>query len=313
MKYNSQEILSVITKNERIIGCIDETYFDNVATIENADEYSLIWIKPNKNNKEELIRNTKAAVIVCDNSVKVDEQVLLKKCLILCENPKLVFIRIAAHFFYQKYNYGIHPSAQIRDEAVIDPESYIGPNTYIGRSRIGKGTIIHGNCFIYDHVQIGNNVTIHAGTVIGSDGFGYSRNESGELEKFPHFGGVVIEDFVEIGSNTSIDRGSLGNTIIREGAKIDNLVHIAHNVVVGKSSLVIANAMIGGSTTIDDYSWVAPSASLLNQIKIGKNVTVGMGAVVTKNIPDGETWTGVPAKPLKEFLEIQKKIKELTK
>ena len=124
---------------------------------------------------------------------------------------------------------------------------------------------------------------------------------------------MIIEDFVEVGSNTSIDRGSLGNTIIKEGAKIDNLVHIAHNVIVGKSCLVIANSMIGGSTIIDDFSWIAPSASILNQVKIGKNVTVGMGAVVTKSIPDGETWTGVPAKPMQEFLEIQKKIKALSK
>ncbi|MFA6455573.1 MAG: UDP-3-O-(3-hydroxymyristoyl)glucosamine N-acyltransferase, partial [Bacteroidota bacterium] len=168
-----------------------------------------------------------------------------------------------------------------------------------------------GQCYIYDNVRIGKNVIIQAGAVIGGDGYGYSRNDKGEFEKFPHVGAVLIEDDVEIGANTCVDRGTLGNTIIREGAKIDNLVHIAHNVTVGKHAAVIAQSMIGGSTVIGDYGWIAPSASLMNGIKIGSKVTVGLGAVVTKNIPDGETWAGVPAQPLRDFVSIQKKLKEL--
>src|SRR5690606_230154 len=123
------------------------------------------------------------------------------------------------------------------------------------------------------------NVTINAGTVIGAEGFGYQRNENGEFEKFPHIGGVIINDNVDVGSNTSIDRGALGNTIIGEGAKIDNLVHIAHNVKVGKHAAVIAHAMIGGSSVIGDYSWVAPNSAIRDQISIGNRVTVGLGAV----------------------------------
>jgi UDP-3-O-[3-hydroxymyristoyl] glucosamine N-acyltransferase len=154
---------------------------------------------------------------------------------------------------------------------------------------------------------LGNGAFLSGGPV----GFGYSRNEKGELEKFPHLGGVVIEDDVDIGSNTSIDRGTLGNTLIRQGAKIDNLVHIAHNVVVGKHAAVIAHAMIGGSTVIGDYGWVAPSAALMNGIAIGTYATVGLGAVVTKDIPADETWAGIPARPLKEFSAIQRALKGL--
>jgi UDP-3-O-[3-hydroxymyristoyl] glucosamine N-acyltransferase len=120
----------------------------------------------------------------------------------------------------------------------------------------------------------------------------------------------VIEDRVEIGSNASIDRGTLSNTIIGEGAKIDNLVHIAHNVHIGKHAAVIAHAMIGGSTEIGDYTWIAPSAALMNGLHIGRQATVGLGAVVTKDIPDYETWTGVPAMPLKDFVAIQRKLTE---
>jgi UDP-3-O-[3-hydroxymyristoyl] glucosamine N-acyltransferase len=110
---------------------------------------------------------------------------------------------------------------------------------------------------------------------------------------------VIIEDCVDIGANTCIDRGTLGNTVIRRGAKIDNLVHIAHNVVVGENTMVIANAMIGGSTEIGADSWVAPSATLRDAIQIGAASTVGLGAVVTKSVPDGEVWAGNPAKFLR--------------
>jgi UDP-3-O-[3-hydroxymyristoyl] glucosamine N-acyltransferase len=235
----------------------------------------------------------------------------LGKAILVVENPKLIFLRIINELFVAKYKAGIHPSAVIHSEAELDSSVYIGPHCIIGKCRIGAGTVIHGNCFIYDNTTIGKNVVINANTVIGSEGFGYSRNKRGEFEHFPHIGGVILEDNVDIGSNTSIDRGALGNIIIREGAKIDNLVHIAHNVVIGKHVAVIANAMIGGSVAIDDFSWIAPSVSLMNQISIGKNATAGLGAVVTKSIPDNETWAGIPARPLSEFVSIQKKLKTL--
>ncbi len=134
--------------------------------------------------------------------------------------------------------------------------------------------------------------------MIGADGFGYERNEVGELEKFPHVGGVLIEDNVEIGANSCIDRGSLGDTRICQGARIDNLVHIAHNVYVGRHAVVIANAMVGGGTHIGDFAWVAPSACLRDRIKIGDKSLVGLASLVTKDVPNGETVLGCPARSL---------------
>lgn len=283
----------------------------NVQTAENINEESLDWVNPLRKDKIDYINNSKAKAIICEADISTDDIDLSNKCIIHVKNPKLTFIRIVSHFFQTNNYIGIHPSAIIHPKAIIDETSYIGPNTYIGRCLIGKNTIIHGNCYLYDNTQVGDHVTIHAGTVIGAEGFGYQRNEQGEFEKFPHIGGVIIGDNVDIGSNTSIDRGALGNTIIGEGAKIDNLVHIAHNVKVGKHSAVIAHAMVGGSTIIGDYSWVAPSVALRDQIAIGNHVTVGIGAVVTKSITDGETWTGSPAKPLQEFMDLQKKLKNI--
>jgi UDP-3-O-[3-hydroxymyristoyl] glucosamine N-acyltransferase len=301
------QILSIID-DYKLIGNCQNIKVTNAKTITSADDKSIVWLKPNLKNSKELLQNTKAKIVICD---KKTEENNYGKCIIKVENPKLTFTRILNHFFVRQPEWGIHSSAIIHKNAVIEKQVYIGPQSVIGAATVGKNTIIHGNCFIYDNVTIGSNVVIHAGTVIGADGFGYARNDSGRLELFPHIGGVIIEDNVEIGSNTSIDRGSLDNTIIKTGAKIDNLVHIAHNVIVGKHSAVIANAMIGGSVKISDYAWIAPSAAVMNQLQIGKGTTIGLGAVLTKNVPDNEVWTGSPARPLKQFIEMQNKIKKL--
>jgi UDP-3-O-[3-hydroxymyristoyl] glucosamine N-acyltransferase len=311
--YSLKDILSILQPKPKVEGITENIIFNNVKPIEEANDESLVWIKGKKENKQELVDKTQAKIIICDSNLSISPELAAKKCFIIVDDPKLIFIRIAEQFFVHKRKYGIHPSAIIDPEAEISPNCYIGPLAYVGRSKIGDNTFIDGNCFIYDDVTIGNDVRVQAGTIIGSDGYGYQRNEKMEFEKFPHLGGVIIEDNVDIGSNTCIDRGALGNTIIKEGSKIDNLVHVAHNVIIGRHCAVIANAMLGGSVVIADYSWVAPSASILNQVSIGEKVTVGMAAVVTKNIPDGETWAGVPAKPLKEFIESQKAIKNLTK
>ncbi|HCT86492.1 MAG TPA: UDP-3-O-(3-hydroxymyristoyl)glucosamine N-acyltransferase [Candidatus Margulisbacteria bacterium] len=306
----AREIQYLLNVNDQVIGDTD-LYFNNAPVAELINDESLDWINPLKSNKLDYLLNSKAKVIICDNSIEIPDNIGKEKCLIVVENPKLTFLRIVNAFFLRKVKFGIHETANIHPEGIVSDNCFIGPYTYVGKSTIGENSIIYGHCYIYDGVTIGSNVTIHAGTVIGADGFGYQRNEKGEFEKFPHIGGVEIKDFVEIGANTCIDRGALGNTIIEEGVKIDNLVHIAHNVIIGKHTAVIAHSMVGGSTTIGDYSWVAPSVALRDQIKIGNNTIVGMGAVVTKNIPDDQSWTGSPAKELSEFLAIQKKIKNL--
>jgi UDP-3-O-[3-hydroxymyristoyl] glucosamine N-acyltransferase len=254
-----------------------------------------VWISPTKTDKQELLKQTAAGVIICDNSLNF-ENLSENKCCIVVENPKLEFLRIVNQLFVFKNEPSIHPAAIIDKEAKIGNNVNIGAYTVVGKCIIGDNTFIESNCRIFDNVSIGNNVNIHPGVVIGSDGFGYTRQANGESERFPHIGGVVIEDNVDIGANTCIDRGALGNTIIRQGVKIDNLVHIAHNVVIEKDAYIIANAMIGGSTRIGEGAWVAPGASLRDNIEIGRSATVGLGAVVTKNIPDGEIWMGNPAK-----------------
>lgn len=164
---------------------------------------------------------------------------------------------------------------------------------------------------MYDGTRIGRNVTVFSGTVIGADGFGYERRADGGMEKFIHKGGVVIEDDVEIGSNTSIDRGTLGDTILRRGAKVDNQVHIAHNCDVGEDAVVIAQSMIGGSVKIGARAWIAPSVVVMNGIAIGQDAMCGLGSIVTKSVKDGETVMGNPARPLAEAKALLAAMKQL--
>jgi len=183
----------------------------------------------------------------------------------------------------------------------------------VGKCEIGEGTVIHGHVHIYNsNVKIGKNVIIHAGTVIGVDGFGYERNESSKLEYFPSIGGVIIEDDVEIHSNVNVDRGTLGDTLIGRGTKIDKFCHIGHNVVIGKHCVITAHCMLGGSAQIGDYAWIAPCVCIREGgIKIGSHAFVGMAAVVTKDVPDGTMVVGAPARRIEEYKKILKAVKQL--
>jgi UDP-3-O-[3-hydroxymyristoyl] glucosamine N-acyltransferase len=295
MNYTLEDIVKIAGSDITVAGNAENKYFDKVNPLEQADAHSLVWVHPLKGNALENIQRTAAEIIICHKNVVLSDDLKREKCFVITEQPRLVFLRIVQQLFVPKIIYGKHPTASVHPEAEIHPDTFIGAFTYIGKCKIGAGSVIYGHCYLYDKVSVGKNVTIHAGTVIGADGFGYSRNEKGEAEKFPHIGGVTIEDDVEIGSNTCIDKGALGNTLIKRGAKIDNLVHIAHNVVVGENAFVIALSMIGGSTVLGDNSWIAPSAAVMNGIKVGENAVIGLGAVVLKDVPLNAKMVGNPA------------------
>lgn len=306
MMFGIKHIRPFLDENTSIVGNYDKIHFNNVKTLGEADELSLVWCKLEGESLLAQIEATKAKIIVCSNKTEIPDKYLKQKCFIVSESPKLQFSKIVIELFQKNKVQGIHDTAVIDSEAVIGKGTSIGANTVIGKCKIGSDCIINSNCHIDDNTEIGSRVVIGSSTVIGGPGFGYSRETDGNLVLFPHVGGVVIKDDVEIGSNTSIDRGSLGNTIINRGVKIDNLVHVAHNVIIGENSLIIANTVLGGSAEIGSCSWIAPSVCIKNGVTIGDNVTVGMGAIVTKNIPDGETWVGNPAMPLEQFMKQRK-------
>jgi len=312
-KHNILLLLKKFNITYKIIGNTELKYFTNVKPIHEADKDSISWLHPKHPGQIQLIHTTKSPIIICHHDiVNFLEIKNLNKCLILVENPKLVFSKIINDILIKKCECGIHPSAYIHPNAQVHSDTYIGPFTYIGDSTIiEKDTIIEGNCFIYDNTVIQKGVFIQAGAVIGSDGFGYVKDKDKKYLHFPHFGNVIIEDNVTIGANSCIDRGTLGSTRINYGTKINNLVHIAHNVIIGKNNLIGSQVSISGSTFIGDNSYIAPGVIIRNKLKLGNNIYIGLGAVVTKDIPDGETWVGLPARPIKEFQRIQDTIKKI--
>lgn len=186
-----------------------------------------------------------------------------------------------------------------QEAAVVHPTARIGSNVFLGRGVvIGAGSIIYHNVFIGDDVVVGERCIIKSGAVIGEEGFGFERDESGRAVRLPHIGRVIIGNDVEVGALTTVCRGTLGNTVLRDGCKIDDHVHIAHNVDVGEHAFVIACAEVSGGVKIGSRAWVAPNVSIMNQVMIGADSVVGLGSVVTKSVPENSVVIGNPAKPL---------------
>ena len=242
---------------------------------------------------------------------------------------------------------GVDPSATVSSLASVAASAYIGPGCVVGdHVRIGERTVLTGgnhigahsrigddcrlypNVVIYHQIQIGNRVAIHAGTVIGADGYGYVFDQGKHL-KIPQIGNVVIQDDVEIGANTCIDRAALGSTLIGKGTKIDNLVHIAHNVEVGNHCLIMGQVGFAGSTRLGDYGVIASQTGIAGHLTLGRQVTVGGKSGVMRDIPDKETVLGFPAVPdgqakrqwvgiqrlpdlIVRMRELEKKVAELT-
>lgn len=241
------------------------------------------------------------------------------KVLIRVKDARVAMARVLPLFFPPDQSQpGVHPSANIDPSAQIDPTAHIGPNCVIGpRVRLGARSVLMGgnyiardcqigddaclfpNVVIYPRTQIGHRVSIHAGTVIGSDGYGYVFDE-GRHRKVLQVGNVVLGDDVEIGANAAIDRGALGSTIIGQGTKIDNLVHIAHNVVMGKHCLIMGQAGFAGSTHLGDYCVIASQAGIAGHLKLGTQAMVGAKSGVMRDVPDGGRVLGLPAGPDKQ-------------
>jgi UDP-3-O-[3-hydroxymyristoyl] glucosamine N-acyltransferase len=286
--------------------------FSNIKPIDDATKNSLVFVDKNAKSKDRLIAETQACTVICDE-VPHNEMIYKDKCLIVVDHPKLFFAKLANQQL-SAFTPKIDPAAIISVSAKISKSCYIGPHVVIGEHvEIGENTFIHSNCSIYDHVKIGRNVCIDAGCTIGAAGFGFVREEeSGRPVRFPQLGSVVIEDDVEIGANTCIDRGALQNTIIHRGVKIDNLVQIAHNVEINEYTYIMGATAIGGSTRIGKRCWISTSR-LLNKITIGDDVTIGLGAVVLKHVPAGATFMGNPAMNIEDYVNIQYKLKKISK
>jgi UDP-3-O-[3-hydroxymyristoyl] glucosamine N-acyltransferase len=268
---------------------------------EHVDEFTLDWINPLKPDKQKIAETSKAKVIIANKEVVFSETLKNQgKVLLVVDNPKLAIAKVGNEFFVEKPTPGIHPSAVIHPDAQIGENVFVGANTVIENCTIGDDTIIDANVHIYSPVIIGKHCSVKSGAVLGGMGFGFEKDENGNLFRFPQIGNLFIGDYVEIGANTCIDRGALSDTVIGDYCKINNLCHIAHNNKIGKNVVITAQVNISGSNVIENDVWIAPNASIRGWLTIGKGATIGMGAVVTKDVPAGETWVGNPARKLEK-------------
>ena len=218
----------------------------------------------------------------------------------------------------------LSPGSKIGKDVFIGPNSFIGENAFINDGsiihagafigdsvNIGKDSLIYPNVVIREGCSIGSNVIIHSGTVVGSDGFGFVPQKDGTYQKMPQLGGVIIEDDVEIGSNCCIDRATLGNTMIKKGTKLDNLIQIAHNVIIGENTVIAAQTGISGSTKLGKNCIIAGQVGFVGHIDLADNVTIGAQSGVSKSLRQSGIYFGSPAKEHKETLKIEGALRHL--
>lgn len=322
----------------------DENILINgVNEIEKAKKGEICFLRDVK--KISSLKNTEASAVVVSKKL---EDISISQLVV--ENIDLAFVKLLNIFLREKQKFynGIHPTAIIGENVKLAKNVSIGPYcvveenveiledtkivglVYIGRnSKIGRNVIVYPNVTILSDTLIGDNVIIHSGTVIGSDGFGYLQLEGQHL-KVPQIGKVVIEDNVEIGANVTIDRATISETRIAKGTKIDNLVHIAHNVKISENVLILAQVGIAGSSKIGKNTILAGQTGVVDHIEVGDNVIAGPRTGIVKDVESNKVVWGTPPIPfeeqkkisvacrrlpklLKEFLEVKRKLDELYK
>ncbi len=285
-----------------------------VSSLEKAQKGDLVFLSHRKYHS--LLERSKASAAIIPTEERYDRIPVIKS-----ENPHISFVK-AVEIFYKPYRPepGIHPSALVSPSAKIGKDVSIGPFALIGdeaeigdktvifpfvaiypRVKIGRETVIHSHVSIREKVKIGNRVIIHNNAVIGSDGFGYLQDKDRTHIKIPQVGTVIIEDDVEVGANTAIDRAALGETIIKKGTKIDNLVQVAHNVEIGPHSILAGHIALAGSVKIGKNVIMGGQTAVAEHVKVGDNVTVAARTGVTKDVPSNSFIGGYPHIDIKEW------------
>jgi UDP-3-O-[3-hydroxymyristoyl] glucosamine N-acyltransferase len=257
------------------------------------------------------IYETKSSIVLINEDVELEKAV--EPTLIRVKNAYECVARLLQLYESMKpKKTGVDSLAFVSPSAKIGKDVYIGPFTYVGENVvIGDGTHIYPNVTIYDGCQIGQRVTIHAGTVIGADGFGFAPNTAG-YEKIPQIGIVIIEDDVEIGANTCIDRSTMGQTVIHKGVKLDNLIQVAHNCEIGENTVMSAQVGLAGSTKIGAWCMVGGQAGFSGHIKIADKTFIGaQSGVISNTKGNGEQLIGAPAIDPKIFFKAQAVMKKL--
>ncbi|MFH1428316.1 MAG: UDP-3-O-(3-hydroxymyristoyl)glucosamine N-acyltransferase [Candidatus Margulisiibacteriota bacterium] len=282
---------------------------NSVSTFEQAQANDLVFVLSEKNLTPALA--SAAGVIVIHEKISIPQSF---KTYIKVDNIKLAMANILKLFEEESLVAGmIHPSAVIGEGVSMGKGVRIGANCSIGNNVvIGDYTTVYSGVNIYAKVKIGAHVVLHSGAVIGAEGFGFLRHAD-NIVKIPQIGSVIIEDYVEIGANSTIDRGTIGATIIGAGTKIDNLVQIAHNCKIGKNCLIAAQSAVAGSSELANGVTMGGQSGVIDHVKIEDNVIIAGRAGVTKDTPSNTIVSGFPAREHSEEMKFWAKLKRLTK
>ncbi|HOO55759.1 MAG TPA: UDP-3-O-(3-hydroxymyristoyl)glucosamine N-acyltransferase [bacterium] len=298
----------------------------SVCSLDDIKEGCVVYIE--KERDSVLLESRKPAAVICDEKTIIEGQNIIRT-----ENPKLAFAKALEIFFPpEPVVAGIHESAVVAADAVVDPGAQVGPNCTVDSGAvIGSGTILRANVFVgknavvgsdcvlnpnvsvLDACEIGDRVILHSGVVIGADGFGYVL-DGGKHRKVPQTGKVIIGPDVEIGANSTVDRATLGETVVGGGTKIDNLVQVGHNDRIGRNCILCGCVGLSGSCELGDGVVLAGQVGVSDHVKIGSGAIVGGKAGVISDIPEGKFYSGFPARPHRETIKTYsflKKIPEL--
>jgi UDP-3-O-[3-hydroxymyristoyl] glucosamine N-acyltransferase len=326
VKFTAQQIAGILEGD--VIGNPDAEV-STLSKIEDGSDGSLTFLANPKYTP--FIYTTKASVTIVNKSFKPENY--LETTLIKVEDAYLAFSKILEYYNSVKLNkVGIEQPSFISESAIYGIDVYVGafsyiadnvvigenvkifPNVYIGDNvTLGDNTIVFAGAKIYSETIIGKNCVINSGAIIGADGFGFAPNENGGYNKIPQTGNVIIEDFVDIGAATTIDRATMGSTIIRSGVKLDNQIQIAHNVEIGKNTVIAAQSGVAGSTKIGEHCQIGGQVGIAGHITIGNNVRIQAQSGIARNINDNEMLQGSPAITLSDYNKSYVHFKNLPK
>ena len=317
MEFQAKDIATFL--NGEIEGDENVMVF-SVSKIEEGEPGTLAFLSNTK--YENFIYSTKASVVLVNKSFI--PRSAIAATLIKVDDAYQAFASLLEMYLQAKARSktGIEQPSFVHEKAVIENDIYIGAFSYVSKNArigrnvklypqtfVGENVTIGDNCIlypgvkIYDDCVIGNECVLHSGVVVGSDGFGFAPQNDGTYKKIPQIGNVIVEDNVEIGANTTIDCGTMGSTVIKKGAKIDNLIQIAHNCEIGENTVLAAQSGLAGSTKIGNNCKIAGQAGFAGHLTIGNNVTVAAQSGIAKSIKDNETVFGSPAIPIKDQIK----------
>ncbi len=314
MKFTAKQIAEIL--EGEIVGDPNQEV-STISKIEEGEKGSLTFLSNPKYNP--FIYTTKASAVIVNKSFIPEKEVTAT--LIKVKNAYKSFSKLLEFYNEAKNNksgreepHFIAKSAKIGKEEYIGAFAYIGENVSIGKnvkiypnSYIGDNVTIGDNCTffsgvkIYSETIIGNNCKFHSGVIVGSDGFGFAPDDKGEYKAIPHIGNVIIEDNVDVGAATTIDRATFGSTIIRKGVKLDNQIQIAHNVEIGKNTVIASQTGVAGSTSIGENCMIGGQVGIVGHLTLGNNLKIQAQSGITKNLKDGEKVQGTPAFSYPEF------------